>query len=90
MRENDKYFEPEAAIQLTQIRDEMRGKNTNHRLTYDCMKAMVKDKIKVVCKLGYSLGGKNKETISLLSVLRGRSSRICQPCADYDGETDEG
>jgi len=47
---------------------------------------------RVVCKFGHEVkgGGTPKyPSMPLLSVLKGISSKACQHCPDYDGETDE-
>jgi len=61
------------------------------RLTYDCMNAVVTGD-SVICKAGHWLkgsGNRKKPGLQILSVLRGRSSSICQACPDYDKETNE-
>ena len=82
--ESDEYFEPEKAGELTKIRDETRRENPKRRLTYDCLNAVLGKGLKIRCKCGHPL-----KTTSLLPILRGRSSRICQLCKDFDGEMDE-
>ena len=61
------------------------------RLTYDCMNAIV-NQDRVLCKKGHEFPQTTKgqyRGLDLVSVLTGRSSRICQDCKDYDGEVTE-
>ena len=85
--DNETFIKPMSA-KLTQARIQARRKR---RLTYDCMSAIVKG-IVVVCKKGHrfpQVGRTHANGLSLLSVLRGRSSSVCQRCKDYDEETTE-
>lgn len=74
-------FKEPGALELTRLRIKARRKR---RLTYDCLGAMVQGK-RVTCRKGHKFKG----VLSLLALLRGRSSSVCQNCEDYDGETDE-
>lgn len=81
-------FQEPTAAELTAKRIQARQKR---RLTYDCMNAIT-DGVSVVCKKGHkfkSMGMRNKEGMSLLSILRGMSSSECRTCQDCDGETNE-
>jgi len=69
------FFEEPLATQMEAKRDEARRKR---RITYDCFNAVVKGD-KVVCAQGGFAS-----PIPLLTVLRGRSSAICQKCPVYD------
>ena len=71
--ELDHLFIEPIATELEQMREEARKK---WRITYDCFSAKVKGD-KVVCAEGYLLGRR----LTLLSVLRGQSSRVCQDCS---------
>jgi hypothetical protein len=83
-------FKNPMAAELTKNRIQARRKR---RLTYDCMSAIVKGAV-VVCKEGHKFlqmgrrGGQG-QGLSLLSVLRGRSSGVCQNCHDFDQEITE-
>lgn len=81
-------FKEPGSLELRRSRIQARRKR---RLTYDCMGAIVKGD-SVVCKFGHafkSIASRSREGMSILSVLRGRSSSVCQNCSDYDGETQE-
>jgi len=83
-----KLFQEPRATQLTLLRIQARRKR---RLTYDCMNTRVQGEW-VYCRKGYKLpspGRQNSNGLGLLSVLKGRSSQICQKCKDYDGEVTE-
>ena len=86
--DRDTFKNPMAA-ELIKNRIQARQKR---RLTYDCMSAVVKGSA-VLCKEGHkflAVGRKAKGTgLSLLFVLRGRSSSVCQNCRDFDEETTE-
>ena len=79
----NKYFEEPGGNQLELLRNKAREKR---RITFDCFTAIVKgnDPEKVICKRGYRLGGHRTISVLLLSVLRGRASKVCQRCPDYD------
>ena len=83
-----RVFEEPIASELTASRI---GARSKRRLTYDCMNAIVAgDRVK--CQRGYAfkVPGRGASTgLSLLSVLRGRCSQVCQRCKDYDGEETE-
>ena len=66
------FIEP-LATELEQMRE---GARKKRRITYDCFSAKVGGD-KVVCAEGYLLGRR----LTLLSVLRGQSSRVCQDCS---------
>jgi len=90
-----KLFQEPLATRLAEMRIKARRRlnvfRKRKRLTYDCMKAIVKGD-SVVCKKRHKfkmVGRRKKEGLSLLSVLRGMSSSVCQKCKDYDGETTE-
>jgi hypothetical protein len=89
---DSKMFKNPMAAELTKERIQAR---TKRRLTYDCMSAIVKGSA-VVCKEGHrfpqvgrSKGQGQDQGWGLLSVLRGRSSSVCQNCHDFDEETTE-
>lgn len=85
---DNKLFQKPVATKLVNMRIHARRKR---RLTYDCMKTIVKGD-SVACKKGHSfkkVGRRQKEGLSLPSVLRGMSSSVCQKCKDYDEETTE-
>jgi len=82
-----KLFQEPIATQLASFRDKARKKR---RIAYDCMNAIVVGEY-VLCKRGHefkplSVPGKHtpKGAVSLFSVLRGRTPRVCQGCKDYD------
>ena len=84
----ESWFRGKKAEELTHER--IRARKTR-RLTYDCMNAVVTGD-SVICKAGHWLkgsGNRKKPGLQILSVLRGRSSSICQTCRDYDKETHE-
>jgi len=80
--EQEMFEEPMASL-LTNSRIEARRKR---RLTYDCMNAIVVGQ-NVVCRKKHKLSF--TKGLGLLSVLRGRTSLICQTCKDYDEEITE-
>jgi len=86
---DSQIFRNPMAAELTNNRIKARQKR---RITYDCMSAIVKGSA-VLCKEGHKflqIGRKPKRNgLSLLSVLSGRSSSICQNCRDFDEETTE-
>ena len=85
--DSDTFKNPMAA-ELIKKRIQARRKR---RLTYDCMSAVVKGVV-VLCKEGHrfpQVGRSQGNGLSLLSVLRGRSSSVCQNCRDFDQETTE-
>ena len=93
MKLSNKTFQEPIADELTKrrIRRRITGRRRKIRLTYDCMSAIVVGD-SVVCKWGHKfkrVGLRGKEGMSLLSILRGMSSSVCQTCKDYNGETDE-
>lgn len=95
MLETELYFEPDMAKALTSLRIRARRqrgqKLKNKRLTYDCINAVVVGGV-VKCRLRHrflGVGNRMDGAMSLLTVLRGRSSKRCQVCTDYNGETDE-
>lgn len=66
--------------QLGQLREKRRSKG---RITFDCFNAMVRGD-RVYCKLGHVLSAKRDGGLTLVEVLRGRSSPTCRKCSDYD------
>jgi hypothetical protein len=90
MKVDSNTFKNPMAAELIKKRIQARRKR---RLTYDCMSAIVKGAV-VVCKEGHKFlqmgrrGGQG-QGLSLLSVLRGRSSGVCQNCRDFDEERTE-
>ena len=84
----DSYFKEPGASELARKRISAR---LNHRrLTYDCLNAKVSGDSVLCPKRKFSkVGGRLREGMSLSSVLRGRSSAVCQICGDYDGEESE-
>jgi len=83
MAAQDELFSESAAQQLDKLRQEARAKR---HITYDCFFAVVQGN-KVVCKLGYPMGRSKDKSMSLRAVLRGRSSKMCRDCADYNDGT---
>lgn len=78
-------FREPMATKLAELRIAARAKR---RLTYDCMKAVVSG-ARVICAKGHKFptpGFTEVTGVRLESVLRGRSSQVCQRCEDYDGE----
>lgn len=75
INDESKYFEEPLATQLEIKRDEARKKR---RITYDCFNAILSDG-QVKCVHGHF-----SHFIPLLTVLRGRSTKVCVKCADYD------
>lgn len=80
----DTYFQDPGFIILAEMRQEVRDKD--RRITYDCLNTIVEG-IKVACKKNHKLFGKRAK-VSLLSVLRGQTSKQCKNCPDYDCEDD--
>jgi len=79
----DVFFTEPDASRLDEERHKAR--ETKGRLTYDCFSAKVKGD-RVHCDKGHPLFGKRAVDMSLLSVLRGRTSICCKGCPDFDGE----
>ena len=91
----NEFFREPIASELVRMRIRARKKpniyRKKKRLTYDCMGAIVKGD-NVVCRKKHrfkSVGKRRKPGLSLMAVLRGMSSSVCQTCKDYDGETVE-
>ena len=79
--ETDSYYQEPTATKLEELRAKARSK---WRITYDCYNAGLQDN-RVVCSKGHSF--LSLGSLSLLSVLRGRTSIICRGgCLDYDGD----
>ena len=72
------FDEPEAS-EFAKLRIEARNKR---RVTYDCLNAIV-DGERVKCNIGRHIGRAADGSMSLVSVLSGRSSSVCQDCKDY-------
>jgi len=70
-----RYFDEPLAAELEAKRNHAR---TKRRITYDCYNAVVRDG-QVSCARGHLTN-----SVPLLTVLRGRSTRVCVKCADYD------
>jgi len=83
----DVHFEEPAATEMVRSRDKSR---LRRRIPYDCFNAIVdsKDPERVVCKKGHKLG--RIPSLLLVSILRGRSSKVCQSCFDYDDGGESG
>jgi len=85
---SDKWFKRPKVNELTILRRERRRK---HRLTYDCMNAVVTGST-VLCKRGHTfkvMGRRREPGLAVLGVLGGMSSSVCHNCQDYDGEETE-
>lgn len=78
---NDIFTEPQAS-ELAKLRIEARNKR---RIPYDCLHAIV-DGRKVSCNKGNRIGTTTDGHLDLVSVLRGRSAKVCQDCKDYDAD----
>ncbi|MBA7605059.1 hypothetical protein ES703_12188 [subsurface metagenome] len=83
VRESDELFTPKAAAELDKLREDARVKR---HITYDCVHAVVKGP-NVACELGYPIGRSRDRSMSLRAVLRGRSSKMCRDCSDYNDGT---
>ena len=81
MGNNYIFNEPEAS-ELAKQRIEAHKKR---RITYDCLHAIV-DSDKVKCNKGNDIGTAKDGSMDLVSVLRGRSAKVCQNCKDYDAD----
>jgi hypothetical protein len=73
---NNAIFSEPIASELEDVRRTVRS---DCRLTYDCMKGVVKGD-KVICTKGHF------QSMNLLNVICGDSNKACQTCEDYDGE----
>ena len=73
--DENRYFEEPLASELEAKRDLAR---TKRRITYDCFNAVVMDG-RVSCAKGHL-----SRPLPLLTVLRGRSTKVCMKCVDYD------
>jgi len=73
--DDGRYFDEPLAAELEAKRNHAR---TKRRITYDCYNAVVRDG-QVSCARGHLTN-----SVPLLTVLRGRSTRVCVKCADYD------
>jgi hypothetical protein len=78
-------FSKPVADKLESDRDAHR---CNQRLAYDCFKARVchgdEGETLVECRLGKAFAGREDGKIMLISILRGRTPKVCQTCEDYD------
>jgi hypothetical protein len=74
---NQRYFQEPLAVSLERARAEAREKR---RITYDCLHCVLDDGV-VNCRKKHQLGN-----LSLIGVLKGRSSATCQTCPNYDTE----
>ena len=82
-RQSD-WFSPGISGELDTARREARSKG---RITYDCLDAIVVTKEKVKCRKGHRIGLRaNDGSISLFTVLTGRSNSVCKDCRDYRTE----
>ncbi len=72
---------------LEKMRD--RKRPTAGRLSFDCFNALSCGD-RVGCKKFKRLGQANDASIALITVLRGRTSKSCKGCADFEGEKGEG
>ena len=84
------FFEEPMASRLVTLRRKAR-RLKGHRLTYDCMNAVVVGGV-VKCGVGHKFKGVGNRAdggMGLLAVLRGRASGRCQKCNRYDEETTE-
>lgn len=77
------YFMPPDSDNLTNFRTKMRKLRC---ITYDCRHSRVRGE-DVFCGRGHKFPSSNSGVMKLLSVLRGRSSSICQGCPSF--ETDD-
>ena len=73
--DENRYFEEPFASQLETKRYLARNKR---RITYDCFNAVVRDG-QVSCARGHLAN-----SVPLLTVLRGRSTKVCVKCGHYD------
>lgn len=71
---DNKYFTEPVASELEAMRDKAR---TQRHITFDCYHTRVKNG-KVYCAKGHKL------SLTLLKVLKGRSTYICRDCPDYN------
>ena len=87
---NDRHFTEPMASVLDNLRAVARTrKPRGKRLTYDCANAIVGHN-GVTCKLGHKFTSRNPEGVmSLLLVLQGRGSTVCQRCKEFE-ENEEG
>ena len=80
-----RYYEAEVANQLEEQREEARHKD-KRPLVYDCRHAVVCMGGRYVrCDLGFSFGLHKDGQITLLEVLRGRHTKVCSECEEYEG-----
>jgi hypothetical protein len=80
--DNSYIFTEPHTSNLAKLRIKAREKR---RITYDCLNAIVEgDKVK--CRKGNVIGRAQNGTASLLSVLSGRSAKVCQECKEYDAD----
>jgi hypothetical protein len=78
-------FSPMNARNLDKKRQDARS---SRRIPYDCFNAIVKGD-RVVCKRGYGIGRSKDGSMLLVTVLAGRSAKICQMCPDYDDDGEQ-
>jgi len=81
----DHLFEPTKSAELDAMRQEAR---TKRRITYDCFNTTVAGD-RVVCSKGYPMGSSKDGSMLLISVLAGRSCKVCQDCSVYDAEEED-
>jgi len=78
---SETYFKADRAEELDQMRREAREKKPRHCILYDCFHAKT-DGSNVFCSKGRRLHA-TWGTRTLLVVLRGGASRVCQNCPDF-------
>jgi len=78
----DYFFTEPRASELAKRRIEARKKR---RLTYDCLSAIV-DGERVKCNIGRHIGHAADGSMNLVSVLSGRSAKVCQGCKDHNAD----
>lgn len=79
-RLKDNYFRPPDSVSLAVNRAKVRKLR---RLTYDCVHNHT-DGESVFCGKEHKFPSSKTGAMPLLSVLRGRSSSICQKCAERE------
>ena len=84
----EKIFDEPTASKLEAEREDTRAKG-NGVILYDCIHAAVGQGFRVSCRKGHTLSTAATDgMVALVSVLRGRTPKICRACQDGDFDTE--
>ena len=84
----EKIFDKQLASKLEGEREDARFKG-NGVILYDCLHAAVGPGFRVSCRKGHTLSTAASDgKVALVSVLHGRTPKICRTCRDSDFDTE--